>query len=250
MYSWTDHAKPAQFSQGRYLFERGAPEGGLRERSEGGESKRWVRVCVFYQGLDLGHTGDAGNAYAGGVRRLPWQQSHRGSCHLEMKSSLGSEAVNSFCLSVDGSDANNDGSFYILACMYFPNGSSFVHCYRNCKLDIMAHSSVCSFWEADPRDLEFKYSFSDIKRSCLNTWDEGMCPREINSALSLLAAHGKPGFTPLNLGDTNSHPLDIHTVVCSAEGRMQREGGGSQGKRMLPFLLTFLLPMSLYTFNL
>lgn len=43
-----------------------------------GESKLWVRVRVFYQGLDLGHTGDTGNAYTGGMRWLPWQQSREG----------------------------------------------------------------------------------------------------------------------------------------------------------------------------
>ena len=57
-----------------------------RERERGG---LWTGVCVFYLGRDVGNKGDA---CAGGVCQLLWQQMHEGPCCLGMMSSLDSEA--------------------------------------------------------------------------------------------------------------------------------------------------------------
>jgi hypothetical protein len=89
-YSWTDHAKPAQFPQ-----ERSFIEGGEEIEEEEKERNEWIGVSVFHPGLDVGtqvvtRTGDAGEAYARSV--WPWQQTEESPCRLGMTSSLDSEA--------------------------------------------------------------------------------------------------------------------------------------------------------------
>lgn len=59
--------------------------------------------------------------------------------------------------------------------------------------------------------------------------------------LSLLAASGKPGFTPLNLGDANAHPLDIRSSIVW-KGGCSGTVEAPRGKRRLPFLLAYFSP--------
>lgn len=60
---------------------------GKREK----ERELWVVVGVFYPGHDVGNTGDAGDACAGGAMVMDAGESSS-SCRLGMAWSLGSEA--------------------------------------------------------------------------------------------------------------------------------------------------------------